>query len=742
MARTLLRLTPLVLLLMVLSPPLPGQTAETPDPAAVSESPHSTCRPSEETRALLDELDVSADCARDTACVRESIEATRRLLTERPDDVHLHLHLQSLVRHRYRGEDRAELLEGLRDRYRRRAEENPESALALFLQSQMVRGEERKELSRRAVEADPGFPWGHLALATAWLEERNKEILFPHWDRFLELCPSRAQEVLVPGRWVPEGDFWRPRLPALRRALRADDSPRRQISGFSSLWALEFQSYPPAEHAAVRERVREDLELLRRVADPDVAGWWTVLGEGYEALGDPEAFARFEEEVLEAAPCSSRAVHLRMDRWRDEHGLESMRVSGASPESLRATLEATGRWLEECPDEYLYSAMRFDAARKLGELPDERFLEEVDRHLAVWEKNEHRYRSVTTSWGRTAEALLDRELNPRRAVELAEKELERTRREIEEARVEGSRDSWPEEMRLGSLRMDHFRLATHNTLLTRARFAAGNTDGAHEAIAAAEQALARVKTLETSHPDELHPPLHDQLRSELLEVFAEQARREERTPDAIAFLRRASRLHPQEGKKEELRDRATGLWHELGGTDDGWRALGLSDEEPQVAETEEKGTWQAWDQPLPDFELDDLQGRTWKPRDLAGQAVLINFWATWCGPCRLELPYVHRLQQQLEDHPGMAVITLNSDYNPGLIEPFLKENGYVFPVLLATDFVIGEFGGIGLPTTWIVDPSGVIRMRQRGFNPAHAESWVDQALGHLESVAASSEGSR
>ena len=130
-------------------------------------------------------------------------------------------------------------------------------------------------------------------------------------------------------------------------------------------------------------------------------------------------------------------------------------------------------------------------------------------------------------------------------MELAERELRRTRSEIERDREEGSGDSMPEE---------------------------------------------------------LHPPRHDRLRSGLLEVLGEQARREGQTADALAYLRRAARLQPVETEAQEL-------------------------------------------------------------------------------------------------------------------------------------------GGLALPTTWIVDPSGVIRMRPRGYDPEHADSWVERALAHLETVASDS-GSR
>ena len=88
-----------------------------------------------------------------------------------------------------------------------------------------------------------------------------------------------------------------------------------------------------------------------------------------------------------------------------------------------------------------------------------------------------------------------------------------------------------------------------------------------------------------------------------------------------------------------------------------------------------------FDRPLPEFKLKDLKGRTWTLSDLKGKVTLINVWATWCAPCRVELPYVQRLHKALENVPGLQVLTLNLDEDPNLVPGYMQAGGYTFPVI-------------------------------------------------------------
>ena len=90
---------------------------------------------------------------------------------------------------------------------------------------------------------------------------------------------------------------------------------------------------------------------------------------------------------------------------------------------------------------------------------------------------------------------------------------------------------------------------------------------------------------------------------------------------------------------------------------------------------------------LPLFELADLSGKTWRLKSLEGRAVLINVWATWCGPCQLELPKLEKLYRRTKDRTDVQILTLTIDEDVGLVAPFMKEKGYTFPVLPAYSFV-------------------------------------------------------
>ena len=81
----------------------------------------------------------------------------------------------------------------------------------------------------------------------------------------------------------------------------------------------------------------------------------------------------------------------------------------------------------------------------------------------------------------------------------------------------------------------------------------------------------------------------------------------------------------------------------------------------------EIATWDTKNTLLPEFELSDLDGRKWSLADLKGKVAFINLWATWCGPCRAELPYVQKLREQLKDRKDVVVLTLNIDAIRGIL---------------------------------------------------------------------------
>ncbi len=111
----------------------------------------------------------------------------------------------------------------------------------------------------------------------------------------------------------------------------------------------------------------------------------------------------------------------------------------------------------------------------------------------------------------------------------------------------------------------------------------------------------------------------------------------------------------------------------------------------------------------PDFVLTDLQGHTLKLSDLRGKAVVLNFWATWCPPCKQEIPWFVDLQKRYGPQ-GLQIIGVNMDDGGQQdVEKFVAENSINYPILLGQEKVAEAYGGIDyLPTTFYIDRNGVV----------------------------------
>ncbi|ULA64152.1 MAG: Thioredoxin domain-containing protein [Nitrospira sp.] len=114
------------------------------------------------------------------------------------------------------------------------------------------------------------------------------------------------------------------------------------------------------------------------------------------------------------------------------------------------------------------------------------------------------------------------------------------------------------------------------------------------------------------------------------------------------------------------------------------------------------------------FELTALDGKVVALRDLAGKVVLVNFWATWCGPCKEEMPALARLQQQL-DSEKFVLLTVTTDLQRQGIAQFLAQAGVTLPVLFDEDQEVSRsFMVRGLPTTVVIAPDGTLAGRAVG----------------------------
>ena len=119
--------------------------------------------------------------------------------------------------------------------------------------------------------------------------------------------------------------------------------------------------------------------------------------------------------------------------------------------------------------------------------------------------------------------------------------------------------------------------------------------------------------------------------------------------------------------------------------------------------------------PLPDFNLPDLNGRAVRLSDYSGQPVLINFWASWCPPCRAEMPDLEALYTEHQTE-GLVILAINSGESQSIAAAFAEEYGLSFPVLLDENAALSDQWMINnLPTTILVGRDGLVKVIRVGL---------------------------
>jgi peroxiredoxin len=114
-------------------------------------------------------------------------------------------------------------------------------------------------------------------------------------------------------------------------------------------------------------------------------------------------------------------------------------------------------------------------------------------------------------------------------------------------------------------------------------------------------------------------------------------------------------------------------------------------------------------EPAPDFTLQDLSGQTVKLSSFRGRAVYIDFWATWCGPCKAALPGLQELTDEFKNQ-GLEIVTIDQGEGLDQVRSFIERKKYSFQVLLDPDSAVGNIYGVrALPTSVFIDRNGIVQ---------------------------------
>jgi thiol-disulfide isomerase/thioredoxin len=183
----------------------------------------------------------------------------------------------------------------------------------------------------------------------------------------------------------------------------------------------------------------------------------------------------------------------------------------------------------------------------------------------------------------------------------------------------------------------------------------------------------------------------------------------------------------------EAIEQLKGLYIKLNGSDSGYDKYLLSLKEKLEKETNEALTKNMINEPAPDFSLKDLDGNTVSLAECKGKIVVLDFWATWCTPCKKSFPAMQMAVNKYKNDPDIIFLFIHTwekedDATKSAIA-YLKENNYSFKLLMdlkdpntKTNKVVESFKVSGIPTKFIIDGKGNIRFKVTGFSGGNEEA--------------------
>ena len=575
----------------------------------------------------------------------------------------------------------------------------------------------------------PDLPWAHLALAK----------IPAHLERFVEMCPDTLDAQALDAIAEYGSD-------ALKKATIARLRKAAAIEAWPILWQLEFQVTPASGHEALRARIREDLAGIK---DP------AILRQGYSLVNDVGQRRWTQAELMRVNPKSKAAADATIEEWEASHPVPDLSGPPAERDAyFRKKAEAAREWVRLWPNYGpavgpLYSALFRETLPKeelatfgrivagflerdpdatlgfsdppIAEVADRLVMSDVDRDLVP--RLIELLRANTKARHDTDLALASR------AAGLPGIEDEARLREWLARKMEavlrwrnGDHDGARLDLALlRNIPGDGVTFWRASAALVEMGILMDVHATAREAIARRSAAVDAERATATTVPQKRALSMHE---SATWEMRAKLAVSEKRQLDAVAYYLRGTDATPRDfdpAGRARLAALARETWTAAGGTDEGWAVY-----RPEAAAAEAQ--WRPIGRPMPAFALQDTGGRPVRLADLAGKTVFINVWATWCGPCQGELPWVQRLYEATKDRRDVVVLTFNVDENPGILARYMQEHGLSFPVVLAQEFVNGTMKVESIPLNWIVDVAGVLRFeRSAGFD----ESFVKDTLAAM-----------
>lgn len=560
-------------------------------------------------------------------------------------------------------------------------------------------------------EAASANPWALLGLSDiyAFGKFQDRVKARDHLAAFFAACPqTTASDALSRIGSMATAELAKRVLPPLRELAGSRDD-ESVIPVWRAVWNLEFKARPVPEHATLRKNILA--ELVRLEAHSKGEEWLALLLDGYQQVGDADGEKRVGDRLTREFPRSNHAGGILDSRWRKDHPYPQPGDSDEQSAAYhRAALTHSAEVLAVRPDDFSARFARCNAYRELSDSDPTEMLKACDAVLDL-------IRRGIVGVSPPFQFAVARTLMKRKH------ELERVPRLIAEGALKSPMmirtpsDRASDEERQMQADSERYLQAAHAEVLVEYAELKGE----------AQLARAAVEEADRRKVDKPNSKL------QVLTMQARLAEIDKRKLDALLLYRAVLDMRPKNGPKPK-EDKVTAAYDrlllELGGSELA-RELLAAQPKPK-AESSTDGRWEQPKKPMTSWQLTDLQGKSWRVQQFEGRMLLINVWATWCGPCRTEHPHFQKLYEKLKDRPDIQVLSFNIDESVGMVEPYMREGKYTFPVLLAKDYVEGLLPLVSIPRNWVVDGNGQWRWEQIGFGSP--EGWEAEMIGKLEAA--------
>lgn len=655
-------------------------------------------------------------CAFDEACWEHGLAEARALRDRFPRELGAH---RAYIRSLYRGTfgEYAPAGKAVVEEYRQRLAHRPDDSGLLFLNALLTENRvARRSLLRQASARDASSPWPHYQLAIELGNRSGAEVTAEagaESARFVAACPDRLPEIQRLSSALDDAALFERYRARFVEAFRPD---RARFSELATLWQQSFQFAAPERHDGLRAEMTTALAATAALNRNEDRAWLRALEIGYRLTGDSTGAARVEELVLAAFPCEPQAMSIRSRRFR---------AAQPKPDAGSADL---ARWRQTqiavvddlvaaCPASGMVRMWQLTSLMELDDVPAERFVQAglalaAARDIHAWPSNP----------AAAAKRFLERRIGLERVPAL----LEQDRREMELERDRASAFAESDEDRAAVRAEGLLRTAGHLALGCELALSERRAPDAERLLAKVEAALDEVED------DALDDSVRQSAAAARAEYWRLSAGLAESRGDAAGELGAYGQSIATAPPTERIRAAAAAAFLRIYGNDrefPGWLAAAERAREAAGAKADSQSRSMA-----PEFRWRDLAGRDWTLADLRGKTVLLNFWATWCGPCVAEMPFITKLAARFRDEPRILILGVSVDESPGLVKPFVDKLGCNYPILLADGAVWATWRFSAIPRNLIVGPGGEIVASDIPFD-RDGPRWLETMSTRLRAVA-------